>query len=157
MKSPVSFDFPNVFSMVEQAFRLFPGQTAIVFNEDAISYAELEVRVANRRELIKSKVPNEQLIAVSCTRSIDTVVNILALLSAEKAYLPIDFDLPEERLLKIVAEASLRYGLTGNSEESFASLNVTDINEIPGRSRHMSCSRPGLLELPRGFPSRIPL
>lgn len=115
--------------MVEQAFRMFPDQTAIVFNEDAISYAELEVRVANRRDLIKSKVPTEQLIAISCTRSVETVVNILALLSAEKAYLPIDFDLPEERLLKIVAEANLRYGLTGNSEESFANLNVADIND----------------------------
>lgn len=129
MESSVSFDSPNVFSKVEQAFRLFPGQVALVFNEEAISYSELEVRVANLSELIKTKVPDEQLIAVSCTRSIQTIVNILAILSSGKAYLPLDLDVPEERLQKIVAGTNLGFGLTGSSHESFDAIHVREINE----------------------------
>lgn len=129
MESSVSFDSPNLFSKVEHAFRLYPDQVALVSNEEAISYSELEIRVACLSELIKTKVPDEQLIAVSCTRSIQTIVNILAILASGKAYLPLDLDVPEERLQKIVTETKLKFGLTGSSQESFDGIHVREINE----------------------------
>ena len=135
MDSPKSFNSPNLFDMVERAFRQFPDQTALVFNEESITYSELEVRVANLVDLIKKKVPKETLIAVSCTRSIQTIVNLMAILSSGKAYLPIDLDVPVERLQKIVTETNLRFGLPGNPHESFKSIQVADINDsLPDNS-----------------------
>lgn len=128
MDSPKSFNSPNVFDLVNRAFSQFADLDSLVFNEERISYSELEVRVANLADLIKTKVPEEKLIAVSCTRSIQTIVNILAVLSSGKAYLPIDFDVPEERLQKIVSETKVLYGLPGNSHETFKSIHLTDIN-----------------------------
>lgn len=108
---------------------MFPGEVALVFGDEAITYAELERRVSTLRRLILDKVPGEKLIAVSCTRSIQTVVNILAALAADKAYLPIDFDLPADRIQKIVSETQLRFGLPGSVHESFDSVGITDISE----------------------------
>ncbi|HSF53126.1 MAG TPA: amino acid adenylation domain-containing protein, partial [Algoriphagus sp.] len=127
MDYPKSFYSQNVFDLVEQAFSLFPDLEALIFNEERITYSELKTRVADLAALISTKIPEEKLIAVSCTRSIQTIVNILAILSSGKAYLPIDFDLPLERIQKIVSETQVRFGLAGNSLDSFDSLKITEI------------------------------
>lgn len=129
MESVSSYNSPNIFDKVTQAFRLFGDQDALVFNEEKITYSELEALVENLKQLIISKIPQEKLIAVSSARSIQAIVNILAVISAGKTYLPIDFDVPEDRLRKVVTETNVRFGLPGSAQESFHKIQVSDITE----------------------------
>ncbi|MEV7939327.1 amino acid adenylation domain-containing protein [Kitasatospora sp. NPDC088264] len=76
-----------------------PGLTALVGPDGALTFAEANAR-ANRlaRLLIARGVGPERLVAVAGTRAASTVVSVLAVLKAGAAYLPVDPELPAERV-----------------------------------------------------------
>ncbi|MGL4961247.1 MAG: AMP-binding protein, partial [Inquilinus sp.] len=76
-----------------------PDAAALVFEEEALSYADLNAR-ANRlaHRLIALGAGPETLVGLCLERSVEMVVGLLAILKAGAAYLPLDPDYPEERL-----------------------------------------------------------
>ncbi|HEY2723642.1 MAG TPA: amino acid adenylation domain-containing protein, partial [Pseudonocardiaceae bacterium] len=97
---------PEVF---EQQVARTPEATALVFSGtgEQLSFAELNTR-ANRlaHHLIGRGVGPEQLVAVALPRSPELVVAILAVLKTGAAYLPVDPQLPPERVDLIMADAA---------------------------------------------------
>ncbi|MEN2284133.1 non-ribosomal peptide synthetase [Algoriphagus sp. SE2] len=118
----------QVYELLNFAFQNHEKETAIIHQEESISYSELENRIHAIANKLKTKVPSERIIGISCDRSIQTILNLLAILAAGKTYLPLDFDLPKVRLKKIVEEADLTYFLPGNSLEPFEELGLNSIN-----------------------------
>nr|WP_230419929.1 non-ribosomal peptide synthetase [Catenulispora pinistramenti] len=94
---------PDLFA--EQAART-PAATAVVFEGQELSYAQLGAR-ADRlaRLLIGRGVGPESLVAVVMERSADLVVALLAVLKAGGAYLPVDPGYPADRVAFMVADA----------------------------------------------------
>ncbi|MFD9959505.1 non-ribosomal peptide synthase/polyketide synthase [Amycolatopsis sp. NPDC058986] len=84
-----------------------PDATAVVFEDERVSYADLNAR-ANRlaRWLIDHGVRTESVVAVSLPRSVELVVALYASHKAGAAYLPLDPDYPAERRALMVAEAT---------------------------------------------------
>ena len=84
-----------------------PGNTAVVFEDDALSYGELNAR-ANQlaHHLIGLGVGPESLVALTMPRSIAMVVAMLGVLKAGGAYLPIDPDYPADRIAFMLADAA---------------------------------------------------
>ncbi|MFF4389206.1 amino acid adenylation domain-containing protein [Streptomyces sp. NPDC001552] len=89
----------------EQAART-PAQTALVFEDQRLSYAELDCR-ANRlaRTLVARGAGPEAVVALGLPRSADFVVALFAVLKTGAAYLPLDLDHPVDRLGAMVADA----------------------------------------------------
>ena len=89
----------------EQAARN-PDATALVFAQQKLSYAELNVR-ANRLAdlLIEQGVAPGQIVAICLERSTEMVVALLAILKAGAAYLPLDPDWPDQRLRLLLEQA----------------------------------------------------
>ncbi|MFC7302951.1 amino acid adenylation domain-containing protein [Streptomyces monticola] len=83
-----------------------PDAPALVFGDETLTYAELNVR-ANRlaRHLADLGVRPGALAAVAVPRSVDLVVALLAVAKAGGAYLPLDPDYPAERLAYMVDDA----------------------------------------------------
>jgi amino acid adenylation domain-containing protein/non-ribosomal peptide synthase protein (TIGR01720 family) len=81
--------------------------TALVFQDVVLSFAEVNVR-ANRlaRQLVAWGVGPERLVALALPRSADLVVAILAVFKAGGAYLPVDPDLPTERIQFLLRDAA---------------------------------------------------
>ncbi|MFI1942978.1 amino acid adenylation domain-containing protein [Streptomyces virginiae] len=90
----------------EQAART-PGETALVFEDERLSYAELDAR-ANRlaRALVARGAGPEAVVALGLPRSADFVVALFAVLKTGAAYLPLDLDHPVDRLGAMVADAA---------------------------------------------------
>ncbi|MFJ6483569.1 amino acid adenylation domain-containing protein [Streptomyces sp. NPDC091682] len=90
----------------EQAART-PGETALVFEDQRLSYAELDAR-ANRlaRALVARGAGPETVVALGLPRSADFVVALFAVLKTGAAYLPLDLDHPVDRLGAMVADAA---------------------------------------------------
>ncbi|MFE3627869.1 amino acid adenylation domain-containing protein [Streptomyces goshikiensis] len=90
----------------EQAART-PGDTALVFEDERLSYAELDAR-ANRlaRALVARGAGPEAVVALGLPRSADFVVALFAVLKTGAAYLPLDLDHPVERLADMVRDAA---------------------------------------------------
>ncbi|HEY5835638.1 non-ribosomal peptide synthase/polyketide synthase [Streptomyces sp.] len=95
--------FTDVF---EQRAARSAGLRAVVAGGDALDYGELNAR-ANRlaRRLIEAGVGPESVVAVRLPRTADMVVAILGVLKAGGAYLPIDLELPAERVRFLLDDA----------------------------------------------------
>ncbi|MBL1100668.1 non-ribosomal peptide synthase/polyketide synthase [Streptomyces coffeae] len=95
--------FPAVF---EAQTARTPEATALVAGDTAYTFAELNA-AADRlaRQLIARGVGPERVVGVRQPRTADMVVAILAVLKSGGAYLPLDPELPAERLAFLVADA----------------------------------------------------
>ncbi|WP_266159521.1 non-ribosomal peptide synthase/polyketide synthase [Dyella silvatica] len=91
---------------LEQQAARSPAATALIFEEQQLSYAELHAR-ANRlaRLLCERGVKAEDRVAVALPRSPELVIALLAVLKAGAAYLPLDIDYPAERLAYMLDDA----------------------------------------------------
>ncbi|ATF86927.1 non-ribosomal peptide synthetase [Burkholderia gladioli pv. gladioli] len=117
-----------------------PDAVALVFEEQTLSYAQLNAR-ANRlaHELIALGVQPDTRIALSVERSPAIVIGLLAILKAGGAYVPLDPVYPGERLAHILADADPAIVLadaTGRAalgEAALAGRHVLDPNALPER------------------------
>ena len=107
-KQQILFDFNNtdleyrkettVHRMFEEQAAKTPDNIALVFEDDQITYAELNQKANILAHILKEKgVGPDYLVGIAVTRSIGMIVGILAVLKAGGAYLPIDIEYPEER------------------------------------------------------------
>jgi amino acid adenylation domain-containing protein len=109
-------DYPRdqcVHELFEQQVELTPERTALSFEDEQLSYAELNRR-ANRlaRHLSNLGVGPDARVAICLERSIDMVVALLATLKAGGAYVPLDPAYPEERLAFMMEDAEAQVALT---------------------------------------------
>ncbi|MBA2238275.1 MAG: amino acid adenylation domain-containing protein, partial [Lysobacter sp.] len=83
-----------------------PDATALVYEGEALSYAELNRRsneVAHR--LLSLGVKPDDRVAICAERSVEMVVGMLGILKAGGAYVPLDPGLPSERLAFMVSDS----------------------------------------------------
>ena len=106
-----------------------PEATAVVFENEQLSFAELENR-ANQlaHHLRRRGVGPEVLVGVCMERSVEMVVALLAILKAGGAYVPLDPGYPPERLSFMLADAGVKILLTQRSLE--LDLGVNDLERI---------------------------
>jgi non-ribosomal peptide synthetase component F/pimeloyl-ACP methyl ester carboxylesterase len=83
-----------------------PEAIALVFEESALSYGELNAQ-ANRlaHYLTGRGIRPENLVALALSRSIEMIIALLGILKAGAAYLPLDPGYPVERLAYMLRDA----------------------------------------------------
>jgi amino acid adenylation domain-containing protein/non-ribosomal peptide synthase protein (TIGR01720 family) len=109
-------DYPKdktICSLFEEQAEKVPDKTAIVFEEQQLTYRELNER-ANQvaRVLRRRGVTTDSIVGIKVERSIEMVVGILAVLKAGGAYLPIDPSYPQERIDYLLEDSGASLLLT---------------------------------------------
>ncbi|MFG3497211.1 amino acid adenylation domain-containing protein [Streptomyces sp. NPDC047928] len=101
---PAGLTLPAVYE--EQAART-PDATALVCGATALTFRQLEER-ANRlaHHLAGRRIGPEDLVALALPRTEDMVVGILAVLKAGAAYVPVDPDLPRDRVAYMLDDSA---------------------------------------------------
>ncbi|HEV8701584.1 MAG TPA: amino acid adenylation domain-containing protein [Candidatus Polarisedimenticolia bacterium] len=104
---------PCLHHLIEAQVRRTPGQAAVMFEGQGMSYRELDDR-ADRvaRHLRGLGVGPEVLVALYLKRSLEMVVGILGILKAGAAYVPLDAGYPRERIAFMLGDASVACTLT---------------------------------------------
>ncbi|KRR27580.1 non-ribosomal peptide synthetase [Bradyrhizobium retamae] len=108
--------YPRDRSFVEQfeaQVRQSPDTIALVFGDEALSYAALNAR-ANRlaRRLRDRGVGTDAVVGLALERGVEMMVALLAVLKAGGAYLPLDPDYPAERLAHMLRDSGAALVLT---------------------------------------------
>ncbi|MYW44272.1 non-ribosomal peptide synthetase [Streptomyces sp. SID161] len=107
---------------IERQARRTPGSTALVFEDRALTYAELDSAAGRLARRIRRTVGDDRwtpgtTVAVHVERSLELVVSLLAVLKAGGAYLPVDPAAPAERTAFMLTDAGARLVLTGGSPD----------------------------------------
>jgi non-ribosomal peptide synthetase component F len=129
-----------VHHLFEQQVERTPQATALVFNGQSMTYAELNER-ANRlsHHLIELGVKPDRLVAICLERSFAMIVGILAVLKAGGAYVPLDPSYPVERLAYILEDAAPRIALVDAVGRTTLSEARQHLQYRKGILKFMSC------------------
>ncbi|MFT4401945.1 non-ribosomal peptide synthetase [Bacillus sp. SW14] len=124
----------------EQADRK-PDQPAIVYEDISFTYSEadeLSDRIA--AFLIKEGVRHEEAVGLMVHRSAEMVIGILGILKAGCPYLPIDVNMPSERMDYMLRNSGSRFVITNEDHDISAgdkkSLLIEEMMKFEGTAEH---------------------
>ncbi|WP_052032535.1 non-ribosomal peptide synthetase [Streptomyces viridochromogenes] len=122
-----------------------PDEVALVCGTTSLTFAELEER-ANRlaHHLAARAIGPEDLVALALPRTEHMVIGILAVLKAGAAYLPLDLDLPADRIAFMIEDAApalalVHQDLADGRADAFARVPVLDLAAADTRELLAAC------------------
>jgi amino acid adenylation domain-containing protein len=99
----------TIIELFEEQVALTPSATAVVFEAQQLTYAELDKRANQLAHYLRSKgVVEEMLVPVCIERSLEMIVGILGILKAGAAYVPIDPEYPAERINYMLSDTGAK-------------------------------------------------
>jgi amino acid adenylation domain-containing protein len=112
-------DYPDakcIHELFAERARHEPENTAVVFENRRLTYAELEARANQLAHHLRSLgVGPEVPVAICMDRSLEMVVGILGILKAGGAYVPLDPEYPQERIAYVMEDVQAPVLLTQKS------------------------------------------
>ena len=114
-----TIDYPHdltIHQLIESQVHQTPDAPAVVFEEQTLTYGELNQQADQLAHLFCSKgvIPGDR-IALCLKPSLDRIVSILAVLKAGAAYVPLDPAYPVERLKYCLEDTTPKFLLTHHS------------------------------------------
>ena len=124
-------------AMFQEQVKRFPDHTAVMFKDLSINYLELDKRSGRVANYLKAQgVRKGDLVGVLARRCIDTIVNVMGILKARAAYVPVDPEYPEDRRAYIMENSGCKLILEPETyiRENIDNFpaNFTDGNSHPG-------------------------
>ncbi len=118
-KQQLLFDFNNntiVYSKDKTFHQLFeeqvektPDDVAVVFKEQRLTYRELNQKANQLARVLREKgVTANQIVGIMVERSLEMIIGVLGIIKAGGAYLPIDPDYPEDRILYMLEDSNAK-------------------------------------------------
>ncbi|MBS1695714.1 MAG: non-ribosomal peptide synthase/polyketide synthase [Actinobacteria bacterium] len=111
----------TIAELLARRARTNPDDTAVVFGSQRLTFGEFDDRVTQLARFLRAQgAAPESFVALALPRSTDMVVALFAVLRAGAAYLPLELDLPNERLRGIVDDARPVVLLTTSAQHELA-------------------------------------
>ena len=128
-----NFNIKNsIIEYIEDVAAKHPNNIAIESNNAKITYKELVAKINKLSNYLLEKydIPENNNIGIFTTRTIDTIVGILAILKINCTYVPIDVEYPLERISYMIETSKIQYLLSENIEHFNKISNITNIEKI---------------------------
>ncbi|MFG0382325.1 amino acid adenylation domain-containing protein [Pseudomonas sp. zbq_18] len=98
----------NLSERISQQAARTPQAPALVFGEQTLSYAELDARINQLANRLRSLgVQRGSLVGISLERSLELVIGLHAIVRAGAAYVPLDPEYPLERLAYLLEDSGV--------------------------------------------------
>ncbi|MCA2621160.1 MULTISPECIES: non-ribosomal peptide synthetase [unclassified Microcystis] len=102
-----------IHQLFEEQVERTPDAVAVVFEEQQLTYNELNCRANQLAHYLQSLgVKPDELVGICVERSLEMIVGLLGILKAGGAYVPLDPDYPIERLSFMLEDAAVKVLLT---------------------------------------------
>ncbi|MCP4657472.1 MAG: amino acid adenylation domain-containing protein, partial [bacterium] len=106
-------DEPCIHELFEEQVKRTPEAIAVVFDEQKLSYAELNARANQLAHTLRARsMDADDLVGLCVERSPEMVVGMLGILKAAAAYVPLDPTYPQERLAFMLEDSGVSVLLT---------------------------------------------
>ncbi|WP_416466968.1 amino acid adenylation domain-containing protein [Pseudomonas sp. LFS044] len=144
---------PNAMQLIEEQARARPQATALVLDDQCMSYDELNRR-ANRlaHALREQGVGPDVRVGIAAQRGLDLIVGLLAILKAGGAYVPLDPSYPHERLEHMLQDSGIELLLSqphlASNLPALAGVRRMDLGATPETLLGYSDSNPLPLTVP---------
>ncbi len=100
-------DAAGIHQLFEKQARLHPDSPAVSFNEEELTYAELNTKASTlAARLQELNLDRNKPLGLFAEPSVDMVVGILGILKAGLAYLPLDAGYPQDRINLLLEDSS---------------------------------------------------
>jgi amino acid adenylation domain-containing protein len=121
--------YRSVMEVIEENAARHPAKTAVVYNERALSYADLENNAASIAIYLRNNAnaTKDVLFGVMMDRSESMMVTVLGVWQAGSAYVPLDMNFPDDRIMQIIEASGMVALLVDSSvpEEQLARLALS--------------------------------
>ncbi len=115
---------------VEQVKRN-PDRKAVVYDNDTLTYLELDKKVNQVAQILRSKgVKSDSIVGLMTERSVEMVIGIMGIIKAGGVFMPIDPKFPESRIQYMVSKSEQILVTQGSLLDKFnLSVEVVDLND----------------------------
>lgn len=121
--------------LFELSAKKFPNKTAVVFQNESLSYRELNEKADGLCHAILNWAYYDDIIAVSATPGIEMLVSVLAILKSGKAFLPINSKSSTQKIHQIISDSGVRFCMAKESEfTTFSQFNLKVITSDTERN-----------------------
>ena len=112
---------------------LSPAKIALRADHRAISYGALIAALATTAGVVRAaRAVRGDVIAMSAQRTPETITAMLGIIACGAAYLPLDLDYPEERLLGMIEDAQPRFAIGSTSGSGAPRLGLAWVDVDAG-------------------------
>lgn len=142
-----SNEYTSYLTGFENQALLHPNKTALRFNEQLYNYSQLN-ELANQvaHYLLQTK-KEQSIIGLAMERTPELLIALLAIHKIGAAYLPIDTQLPKERLAYILADSGIETAITtGTTATVFEGFEVESLlfEDIASKSEQLQKTNPSI-------------
>ncbi|MFA5879936.1 MAG: amino acid adenylation domain-containing protein [Candidatus Margulisiibacteriota bacterium] len=103
----------TIHQLFEKQVARTPNNTALVFQDQKLTYQELNDKANQLAKILQAKGVNpDTIVSIMTERSFDMIIGIMGILKAGGAYLPIDPNLPEDRIQYMLEDSKAQILLT---------------------------------------------
>ncbi|BCE03391.1 amino acid adenylation domain-containing protein [Marinicellulosiphila megalodicopiae] len=137
------FNYPKdqcFHEIFEQQAAQFPDSIAVCFNNNQLSYKQLNEKSNQLAHYLKTMgVSVGTLVGCCVERSLDLLVSLLAIHKAGGAYVPLDPEYPKARLEHMVNDSALRYLISNQSV--LQDIAVNHVVNLDNEKQRLSISQ----------------
>lgn len=120
-----AIQFGDVVSEFNTCVEKYPDNLAVVSGDKSLTYAELDQQSSRLAGLLLEQgIQEGSVVGLCCERTEKLLISVLAILKLGAAYLPLDPDFPEDRLVYMLEDS----GAVAVIEEKCAPRGVKDAN-----------------------------
>lgn len=128
----------TIHTLFEQQVRKTPYATAIIFNNQNITYSELNKQANLLAHSLRSQGTTDgSTIAIMVKPSIQMIIGILAILKTGSAFIPVDPDYPKDRVEYFLTDSGAKFLLSQSPYLNLFDFKGTTIN-LDQVSNHIS-------------------
>ena len=123
-------DMQNFIERFLQTSALYPEKTALVCNEEKMTYAQLEqlsAKIASR--LLRSGARKEKIYPIVLERSMEYIASIIGILRAGAAYSPLSTEYPKDRVAFIIKDSGADFAIDDSFLENIEDEKI--LSEFP--------------------------
>lgn len=106
-------DYPRnktIVDLFEEQVQKTPDNTAVVFEEQELTYRELNEKSNSLAHyLIEKGIRKNEIVGLCINRSLEVAIGILGILKSGAAYLPIDPEYPKDRVEYMIADSNCKF------------------------------------------------